>query len=631
MKRAKRIILLMLAGLMGASFVACGAEEPPVVDGGNNDTPTEEKPQVTSHMFLENGKSDYSLLLPANPSNAEITSASELNTFLSQATGITLPIVYESEDSAPDKFLSIGKTEALKDSDVAVDYAELLTSGYVVKTVDNDVYIAGGNPGVVYGAYEFLEEMLGYHYYSDNIYDIRKNVKNQALLDFNVKEIPAFQYRCDSYGFEQYSNKDSMYSYRMRLDESLSIYGNWHNFFKLVPNSEENRTAHPNWFTADGNQFCLTRDRAGLAGAIKDKVIEALEEDPTFTYFHVGMEDTRTWCDCDTCTETIGKYNGYVASTYILFMNEVYAQLKPYLEEHNLDTKLTMFAYHRTQSAPVEWNTEKKCYELVSNDLKLSDGVHIVYAPIESDYFHPFTDPNCPDTEKDFTGWSLVADRVLLWTYSSYFNDYMLPQVSFNSIQQNYQLARDLNVLWIFNQAEWNNNNSTGFGRLKAYVNAQLAWNPDQDLRTLIKDFCNFYFGDAADSMLKILDSLLTWRAYCAEELGLQGAVRDLPNDEVYWPYQLVKGWLDEIDNAYAAIEKYKTADVATYERLHDAITLESLSFRYILITYQSSYFTEAELLEMQKAFKMDAIKLNVSRHEEHDVIESLYRDWGII
>ena len=628
MKRAKRILLLALAGIMGGSLVGC-KQNTPDVDNESDDI-IQTKPPVTSHMFLEQGKSDYRLLLPANPSDAEIMSASELNTFLSQSTGITLPIVYEGESSKPDKFISIGKTEALRNSSIAIDYTELLTSGYVVKTVDDDVYIAGGEPGVVYGVYEFLQDTLDYHYYSDNVYDIRRNVKEQALLAFNAKEIPAFQYRCPSYGFEQYSNKDSMYSYRMRLDDSLYIYGNWHNFFKLVPNSAENKEAHPNWFSAGGDQFCLTRDRAGLAGAIKDKVIEALEQDPTITYFHVGMEDTRSWCDCPECTEIIDGYKGYIASTYILFMNEVYAQLKPYLEERNLDTKLTMFAYHRTQTAPVEWNVDKKAYELVSNDLKLCDGVHIVYAPIESDYFHPFTDPNCPDTQKDFTGWSLVADKVLFWTYSSYFNNFMLPQVSFTSIQQNYQLARDLNALWIFNQSEWNNNNSTGFGRLKAYVNAQLAWDPDQDLRRLIEDFCNFYFGDGADSMLKVLDSLLTWRAYCAEELGLMGSVRDMPSDEIYWPYQLVNGWLDEIDNAYLAIEKYKTSDVATYERLHDAITLESLSFRYLLITYQSSYFTESKLLEMKKQFKADSIKLNLSRFTENTVIENLYRDWGL-
>ena len=79
-------------------------------------------------------------------------------------------------------------------------------------------------------------------------------------------------------------------------------------------------------------------------------------------------------------------------------MNEVYAQLKPYLEEHNLDTKLTMFAYHRTQEAPVEWDETSKSYKLISNDLKLCEGVHVLYAPIESDYFYPFTDPNCPNT-----------------------------------------------------------------------------------------------------------------------------------------------------------------------------------------------------------------------------------------
>lgn len=626
MKNSKKIISLILASITCFSFVACNSDN--TSTGGGTDKPETE---YTSHSFLKGGKSEYSLLLPSEPSNAEITSASEVNTFLAQAAGITLPIVYEETTSEkPDKFISIGRTEALENSGVTVNYSELLTSGYVVRTVEDDVYIAGDDPGVVYGAYEFLEQELDYHYYSDNVYYIRRNVKEQALVEFNVKEIPAFQYRCESYGFEQYANTDSMYSLRMRLDDSLSIEGGWHNFFDLVP-KEEYFESHENWYSLDGLQFCLTRDRVGLAQAVRDKIIEALEEKPDMTYFHVGMEDTRTWCDCPQCTDTIALYGGYVSSTYILFMNEVYAQLEPYLEENDLDTKLTMFAYHRTQESPVKWDETTKSYKLISDDLKLCEGVHVLYAPIESDYFYPFTDPNCPNTYKDFTGWHLVSDRILLWTYSAYFGDYMLPQISFNSIQQNYQLARDYGVFWMFNQSEWNNYNSTGFGHLKAYINAQLAWNPDQDLKTLIKDFCDYYYGDASESMMTVLDSLLTWRATCTYELGLNGGLNDIPRDAVYWPYGLVKGWLDEIDNGYQAIEKYKISDADTYNRLYDAITLETLSFRYILITYQQSYYSDAELLEMQKAFKVDATKLNVSRHKEADLIDVLYKEWGLI
>ena len=626
MKIKKRINSLILAGISCFSFVACKDGENPSPDESGTPGPT-----YTAYSFLKGGKSEYSLLLPQEASDSEKMCAAEVNTFLAQAAGITLPIVYEGTNSGnADKYISIGKTEALKNSGITVNYDELLTSGYIVKTIEDDVYIAGGSPGVIYGAYEFLEQELDYHYYSDNVYYIRKNVKEQDLVQFDVKEIPAFQYRCESYGFEQYANTDSMYSLRMRLDESLSIGGGWHNFFDLVP-IEEHFENHENWYSPDGTQFCLTRDKSGLAQEVKNQIIEALEENPDLTYYHVGMEDTRTWCDCQQCKETISLYDGYISSTYILFMNEVYAQLEPYLKENNLKTKLSMFAYHRTQEAPVKWDENSKSYKLVSEDLKLNKNVHVLYAPIESDYFYPFTDPNCSNTYKDFSGWHLISDEILLWTYSSYFGNYMLPHVHLNSIQKNYQLARDYGVLWMFNQAEWNNFNSTGFSHLKAYVNAQLAWDPDQDLQTLIQNFCNCYFGDASNAMMNVLDSLLTWRAYCTYELGLKGGLNDIPRDEIYWPYGLVKGWLDETERGYQAIEKYKVTDMGTYKRLHDAITLETLSFRYMLITYHQSYYSETELLEMQKAFKEDATRLNVTHNREAASMDELYKEWGLI
>ena len=636
--KMKKILAVLLAGMLCTSLVACTNPS----DGsssGNQDsdqgwTPsTPEEPPIveTEFNFLKDSKSEYALLLPQNATESELLCASEINHFLAEAAGVTLPIVYEGTGVNVTKFLSIGRTEKLASSGVSVNYDELGSSGYVVKTVGDDVYMTGNEFGVVYSAYEFLDKEFNYEYYTDTVYKIDKGVKDKKLVEFNAKEIPAFDYRLPSYGFEQYSNKDSMVQYRMRLNDT-PIAGNWHNFFKLIP-KETYEEDHPNWYSLDGTQLCLTRDLDGLANALKDKVIELIEANPDSKYVHIGQEDTRTWCTCDTCKATIQKYGGYEVSTYMLMMNKVASLLEPYQKANGTNVKLTMFAYHRTQSAPVEMDPATGNYKLVSEDLKLHKDVYVLYAPIEADYYEPFTGQANVNTLKDFTGWSLLSDQLLLWTYTEYFAFYMYPQDNFNSMQQNFQLARDLGVCWYFQQSQWNNYNSSGFGHLKAYLASKFQWNPDYDIRKLTKDFCENYYGDAAPIMMEILDEYKTWRAYCFYELGLKGTLRAYPNEAIYWPYGLMRSWLNKFNQALASIEHYKNVDDAKYKRYRDAITLDSLSFRYIMIEFWNSEYNEMELLEMKKSFKKDASMLNLTLWKEDTVsgaMPNLYREWGI-
>lgn len=598
--------------------------------GGKNET-EEEGVQWTDHMLVQDGKTDYVILLAADATDADKLCASELNTFYAEATGSALSVVTEGEQSGSvEKYISIGKTQKAAENNVSADYAELGVCGYIVKTVDDDVYILGDDPGVVYGAYEFLEKEFGYHYYSDGIYHIDTNVTKCNLASFDVKEIPDIEYRQTSYGFEK-SPSDSMYPYRMRLnDMSPEGVGGmaWHNFMEAIPKSEH-QAAHPEWYSSDGTNLCLTRDLDGLAEEMKNVVVEMLEEDPTLKFIHIGQPDTRTWCNCEKCTEVIENHGGFKVSTYILFMNKVADLLQPYLDENGLDVKLTFFAYHATDTAPIVEDTENGGYKVVSDDLYLRDNVYVLFAPIDADYFVSFNDEENTLYRKNLIGWSTISKRVLIWIYSENFSHYLTPFDNFNSMQTNFQMLTEHGVFWCYNQAQWDNGNSTGFSHLKAYLSANLQWDAYQDLNALIDEFFEGYYGDAAPAMREIFDGYRTWRSYCFYELDLNGSVYTETNAS-HWPYALLKSWLDKADEAFAAIEKYRQTDIDTYNRLYDAVNLETLTFRYQMITFNSMYYSASELTEMKKSFKDDAIALGLTRSMEKKDISELWTDWGI-
>ena len=93
----------------------------------------------------------------------------------------------------------------------------------------------------------------------------------------------------------------------------------------------------------------------------------------------------------------------------------------------------------------------------------------------------------------------------------------------------------------------------------------------------------------------------------------------------------MLKKWLAEFDEAYASIEKYKTTDTETYNRLYEAILLESLSYRYLLIDFfPEECGNETELYEMKSAWKTDAARLGITHRSESETISKLYEAWGI-
>ena len=606
-----------------------------IVDEPTKDSTSEDTLVYTNVNLVSNSSTDYVILVPSNATSEEKIAADELYVFFFEATGIKLHVV-EEKDYTSGKFISVGKTDQLKNNGIVLNVRSITSSGYIIKVVGENVFIAGGTTGIVFGVYGFLEAQFNYRYYDDGLYTLDKGVKDLKLVNFDEKVVPSFEYREISYGFQNQwitTLKDPMYRWRMYHNDLMYLgvggTAEWHNFFQAIP-KEVYEKDHPEWYSPDGTQLCLTRDTEGLAKEMAKKVENVLDENPTLEYVHIGMQDTRTWCNCDKCKEVIAKYGGFNSSTYILFMKEVAKNLESWEEKNPTRTVyLMMFAYHKTQDAPVKYNEETKEYDVVSPDLILPDNVFVLYAPIEADYYKTFNDSENSSVKISIEGWSKMSKKLLLWIYMENFTDYQLPYWIFNSIQTNMQMLKDNNTFWCFNQSQWNNSNSSGFSRLKAYVSSRLQWDCTLDVDDLIKEYCDVYFGDASLSMQKLIEELGSWRAHCYYELGYNGELRTNPNADTY-PYEVLCGWMDIIDEAYKSIEPLKTTDKIEYQRIYDAINLESMSIRYMLITYHLNYYSKTELLQMKIAWKNDATDLKITKYWEHEDISELYKLWEI-
>lgn len=600
----------------------------------------------TQATLARAGATDYKIVVPdksANEDNygAATRAASELKTFFKEATGADLGNYVQDTGTLQSdmKFISIGFTNSLNSNVEGVDYDALGISGYSIKTINSNVFISGQSAGLMNGVYELLRTYFNYEYYTDGFYKIDDLSGEEVFVQpINEEFVPSFEYRLPAYGFENSATggfaSDPMVSWRMQYN-MLSVKGvggvQWHNFFAAIPVSEY-KNAHPNWFSPDGTQLCLTRDKNALAAEMAKKVQAILEKEPSANFVMIGQQDNDDWCTCSSCKKVIAQYGGYNSATYILFMNAVSDCLQPYLEQSGrASVKLGMFAYHKTQNAPVNVTNGKT---VLLDGMKLNANVCVVYAPIEANYYVSFNDEKNASVKKNIEGWSLAADNVLYWTYMENFGYYQLIFDNFGSLQENLQLLHDHNGLWLYNLAQYNNGNSTGFSRFKAYLNAKLMWNVNADVAALTDDFFNNYYGVAATNMRKIYNEYRAMTKSIYENdnnstigyLSLNGHV---PSAKDFW-FSSLKGWLKNVDDALTEADKLKGVNDAECERVKKAVKLESLSIRYALITYFSGNFTAAELSEMKKAWKNDATELNITMCGERKSIETLYSEWKI-
>ncbi len=619
---------------------------------------------------------DYQMICPdasVAGSGRAVRAANEYRTFVSEAIGANIYWYRESAVSDKNKkFISIGNTSLLRNAGFGIsdsELSELGDSGYIIKTdAADNIYVIGGNEqdgwmGLMSGVYDLLHDYFGYEYYADGVYSLNRGVTEVLfdVADMNKKVIPSFKYRKRSYGFNSANSVDKEFNgYRLRMNDMIVFSfapngADMHNLEYAIPYSEYG-ASHGEWYTSGGAQFCFGRDPDGIAKTAVDKMLPIItaaenknsELKSLNKYFYVGMTDSTVWCDCSACTKYINLHGGYKVSTYINLINKIAALLK---KQNRTDIKPVMLAYHSTQDAPVKENFDGS-YSPVNADMKLDDNVAVYYCPIEANYYVPLDyagnaarndgTPSVKDRNasalKSLKGWSAVAKNVMYYFYMEHFPyHYMEFYDIFGSIQDNFRFAAENGGISMYNLGQFNESVSSGFARLKEYVNAKLMWNVNENVDELIDGFFKNYYGVAGGQMRKIFDE---YRAMVAEKFKTHPeygdmsiySQRNLSSD--WFDKTKLAQWLDDIKSAYAAVENARAAGTITETeklRLNKAIKTESMFLRAIVIEYFGNYayaISGKSLTTLKTEWKADASELGMTMWAEHETLEEHYKKW---
>jgi len=422
--------------------------------------------------IVNNGKSNYEIVVSSNASKSDVKSAEELQNYINKISKVSLEIVDENSQDTKKHKIYIGnlRDEKIKENKISIN------------SENENIFIFGGSEAATQNAvYVFLENYLGCKWYSPTV----ENVPQKATL---VLEKPiAYTYEPEIttrtvhsklfYNNPVFANKHKV------TDVSFPYYvpsARVHTFHKFIP-EELFLKNHPEYFALRGNkrtptQLCLTNNE--VFEIVKDSVSSLFKQFPEAKVISVSQDDNQQYCECTNCSR-VDEEEGSHSGTMIHFVNKI-AESFP-------DKTISTLAYQHTRKPP---------------KVKPMENVLITLCSIECDRSAPIEE-NCSDFAEDLIGWGKLTNNIRIWDYTTQFTNFLAPFPNLNTLQPNIQLFRDNHTKWVFEQ---HSSNPSELFELRSYIMAKLLWNPDANFDGLLMEFTEGYYQEAGIYVRNYID-----------------------------------------------------------------------------------------------------------------------------
>ena len=454
----------------------------------------------TDLVIADGGKNDYRIVISNEASPSEKYAANELQMFLKNISGATLPVVTDEAPVSSNEII-LGDNAHLRQIKTEIDFDKLGKEGFTIRTVGSHLVIAGGKlRGTMYGVYTFLEEHLGCRWFSSKASHIPKRARIE-IGPIDDTQIPVLEYREPFYtdAFDaDWAARNKMNSNSARLDEQRGgkvAYSHFvHTFYPLLP-PDQYFEEHPEYYSEiDGKrivergQLCLTNpDVVQLA---TERVKQWIQESPQATIFSVSQNDWRGWCQCKSCTEVDEREESH-SGTMLHFVNQVAEAIESEYPDVAIDT----LAYQYTRKPP--------------KYVRPRPNVIVRLCSIECCFSHPLETCEMNASFKaDIEGWSKVSNRLYIWDYVTNFSHYIQPFPNFDVLKPNIQFFVNHGVKGIFEEGNYSGGGGGELAELRSYVMAKVLWNPDYDAQKAMNEFLVGYYGKSFAPIREYIDML---------------------------------------------------------------------------------------------------------------------------
>lgn len=303
--------------------------------------------------IASNGKSTFTIVIPANAPDSVNAAAQELRRDLEESTKAKIPILNDGE-KANGAIISLGSTAQAKAA--GFDAAKIPDSGFRIVTKNGNLYIigldtaakinqsrkyygdmtpqpeidgpqytkdGGWSNGTANGVYTFLEDYLGVRWLMPG--ELGRDVPAKSTFtipDLNRSEAPEFIYRhlglLQKYtenipAIADWQNRQKL-GFSTRIDYNHSWWRTLNRGFGGDPRSGQTNTdavkkayaEHPDWFAMDANgkrpfpknhYASLETTNQDLVKWFADQAIATLKAEPQLGAYSLSPSDGRGWSE----------------------------------------------------------------------------------------------------------------------------------------------------------------------------------------------------------------------------------------------------------------------------------------------------------------------------------------------
>jgi hypothetical protein len=441
---------------------------------------------LSAVTISQDGQAKAVIVIAPDAPEPEQYAAKELAEFLGKITGATFESAGQEKKDASCIFVG---PAAAKWASEQISTDGLGAEGIIIKTVGDDLVLAGGQPrGTLYAVYSFLEDQLGVRWWSSTESTVPS--KPTVTVDsLNVRYVPPLEYR-SPYWFDAFDgdwaarNKCNGQGHRLEAKHGgKHIYeGFVHTFYPLIP-PQKYFAEHPEWFseidgkrTTDHAQLCLTNE--AMRKELVKNLKERLRNNPAATIASVSQNDWIGNCKCKNCA-AVEQEEGSPAGLMLRFVNAVAADI----EQEFPNVAISTLAYQYTRKPP--------------KITKPRDNVIVQLCSIECSFSKPLADDRNKAFRDDIIGWSPLCKRLYIWDYTTNFRHYIMPHPNLRVLGPNVKFFANHNVKGIFEQGAYTSSGAE-MAELRAWVLAKLLWDPSRDGEALTNEFIDGYYGAAA-------------------------------------------------------------------------------------------------------------------------------------
>ena len=477
----------------------------------------------------------WQIFIPEKTTPTEKKSADEIAEYVEKISKIKLQTTHTASGA--------GKVISVK-GDPALTAEE-----YRIEIDGSKVSITGGLPqGILFGAYCFIEDVLGCRFLSINYTHIPQKKSIELPEKFSRKVKPFFFGRKISPG--PYYGWTPNRPFQAKRQYNAFYIAPEYGWFPRFVEQRQCHTYHlytadfpkdkPEYFSMDKNgnrQYPLGAQGPGnlcftympARDLVVRKMVEVIERDREFqrknypgmpypAFIDVSCNDNGDACYCANCMEAVKKYQGSYSDLVLEFTNDIARRI----DKLYPGMIVQFFAYNFSQAAPKVVKAEKN----VMVQLAVLGSEFYRAGHFRRDIYHDLDHPNNRETLQALQGWSRSGAMLRIWDYwKLYYPEVLFPATIVGALPRNIRVYAENNCRMYMaeNQFGYSRIALPNFSELAHYLGSKLLIDPNVDEKAIIADFMDLYYGRAGKYMQQILDMITQGQNAEPDRLGLTG------------------------------------------------------------------------------------------------------------